>query len=153
MVHSEFCVIFILIGTLFVASAFPGKREDSCDASYLKLGCYNDKHASGRRPLPTLLFTDRDDTSKEFSGMTIDWSNWGAYMKRLLCRCAERSKVEGYLFFGVQFYGECWASKEFTFNIDGLAEGCVSSDLEPCSPSSKACVGEQNTIFVYNVQH
>ena len=27
MVHSEFCVIFILIGTLFVASAFPGKRE------------------------------------------------------------------------------------------------------------------------------
>lgn len=86
---------------------------DSCDASYLKLGCYNDKHASARRPLPDLLFTDRDAAAERFSGMPIDWNNWDAYMKGLICRCAERSKARGYMFFGVQFYGMV----EFQWNL------------------------------------
>lgn len=134
------------------ALAYPGKRYVSCGASYLKLGCYNDKHARGHRPLSNLLFTDRDPKSYKFSGKRIDWENLDSYMKDVVCRCAEQAKAQGYMFFGLQFYGECWASEEFTFNIDGLGEGCMSSDYEPCTVSSSLCVGEGFSLFVYNVR-
>ena len=77
----------------------------SCGASYLKLGCYNDIHARGHRPLPNLLFTDRDPKSQKFSGKRIDWENLDSYMKDIVCRCAEQAKAQDYMFFGVQFYG------------------------------------------------
>ena len=78
---------------------------ESCGASYLRLGCYKDKHTRGQRPLSNLLFTDRDHTSDKFSGKHIDWENFDTYMKDVVCRCAERAKANGYMFFGLQFYG------------------------------------------------
>lgn len=77
----------------------------SCGASYLKLGCYIDKHARDHRPLPNLLFTDRDPKSLKFSGKHIDWENLDSYMRDAVCRCAEQAKAQGYMFFGLQFYG------------------------------------------------
>lgn len=76
-----------------------------CGTRYLELGCYKDKHAKGRRPLPNLLFTDRDSKSQKFSGRHIDWGNLDAYMYDVVCRCAEQANAQGYMFFGLQFYG------------------------------------------------
>jgi len=146
-------VAFVFCGILFVVDAYPEKRHVSCGTSYSKLGCYKDKHTKGHRPLPHLLFTDRNPRSyKSSAKRRIDWENLDTYMEDVVCRCAEQANAQGYMFFGLQFYGECWASKEFTFNIDGMGEGCMSSDYEPCTFSSRLCVGEEFSLFVYNVQ-
>lgn len=71
----------------------------------MRVGCFNDIHARGHRPLPNLLFTDRDVDSEKFSGIRVDWENWEAYVKNLVCRCAERAQAKGYMFFGLQYYG------------------------------------------------
>ncbi|XP_078379791.1 uncharacterized protein LOC144662767 isoform X2 [Oculina patagonica] len=152
MLSNTFYAAFVFVGILFVADAYPGKRQESCAASYLRLGCFNDKHARGLRPMPDMLFTDRDSSSSKFSGIHVDWKNWDTYMKGVVCRCAEKAKAEGYMFFGLQYYGECWASKESTFNIDGMGEGCTSTNHEPCTFSSPVCVGEKLSLFVYNVR-
>lgn len=55
--------------------------------------------------MPDLLFTDRDHASDKFSGVRIDWKNWDTYTKGLVCRCAERAKAGGYMFFGLEYYG------------------------------------------------
>ena len=55
--------------------------------------------------MPNLLFTDRDPKSQKFSGKYIDWQNQASYMKDAVCRCAEQATAQGYLFFGLQFYG------------------------------------------------
>ncbi|XP_078381196.1 uncharacterized protein LOC144663974 [Oculina patagonica] len=102
--------------------------------------------------MPDLLFTDRDSSSDKFSGIFVDWNNWDTYMKGAVCRCADKAKANGYMFFGLQYYGECWASKEFSFHIDGMEEGCTSTNHEPCTYSSSVCVGEQFSLFVYNVR-
>ncbi|XP_078379790.1 uncharacterized protein LOC144662767 isoform X1 [Oculina patagonica] len=115
MLSNTFYAAFVFVGILFVADAYPGKRQESCAASYLRLGCFNDKHARGLRPMPDMLFTDRDSSSSKFSGIHVDWKNWDTYMKGVVCRCAEKAKAEGYMFFGLQYYGECWASKRIHF--------------------------------------
>ena len=63
--------------------------------------------------MPDLLFTDRDSSSAKFSGKHIDWKNWDTYTKDLVCRCAERAKAEGYMVFGLQYYGMCMVKYDF----------------------------------------
>ena len=74
-------------------------------ASYYKIGCYKDKSP---RPLPELLFTDRDKSSPKYSGHPVDWSNWNSYLKQVVGRCAAAARDKDYEHFGVQFYGEQW---------------------------------------------
>ncbi|KAL9980019.1 hypothetical protein ACROYT_G008550 [Oculina patagonica] len=49
-------------------------------------------------------------------------------------------------------HGECWAAKDFSFNIDGIGKGCTSTNHESCTYESSVCVGEDFYLFVYNVQ-
>ncbi|KAL9965240.1 hypothetical protein ACROYT_G029011 [Oculina patagonica] len=151
MLSNAFYVAFVF-GALLVVDAYPERKHGHCDASYLRLGCFNDKHVRGLRPMSDMLFTDRDPSSDKFSGINVDWTNWDTYVEGVVCRCAKKAKAEGYTFFGLQYYGECWASKEFTFNIDGIADGCTSTNHEPCTYESPVCVGEDYSLFVYNLQ-
>jgi hypothetical protein len=52
-----------------------------------------------------MMFTDRDPSSPLFSGKSIEWNNWEAYVTDLASRCAKAVKDKGYMFFGLQFYG------------------------------------------------
>lgn len=61
---------------------------------------------SNPRPLPELLFTDRDPSVKKYSNIPVDWQKWDSYMKDLVCRCAKEAKVLNYQFFSIQFYGK-----------------------------------------------
>ena len=58
------------------------------------------------RPLPKLLFTDRDSATKKFSGKSVDWQDWNSYINDLVCRCAKEAKVRNYAYFSIQFYGK-----------------------------------------------
>ena len=57
------------------------------------------------RPMPELLLTDRDPSSKVYSGVTIDWVNYATYLPQIVCRCAEAARIRGFSHFGVQYYG------------------------------------------------
>lgn len=61
---------------------------------------------SNPRPLPELLFTDRDPSVKKYSNIPVDWQKWDSYLKDLVCRCAKEAKVRNYQFFSIQFYGK-----------------------------------------------
>ena len=77
----------------------------ACPAKYTKLGCFKDDMNSPR-PLPELLFTDRDKSVKKYSNISIDWDNWNSYINDLVCRCAKEAKDRNYAHFSIQFYGK-----------------------------------------------
>lgn len=69
-----------------------------------RIGCFKDNKI-GPRPLPEYIMTDRERVLKIYSGQSIDWRNWDAYLLEFVCRCAELAKTKGYTTFGVQYYG------------------------------------------------
>ena len=75
-----------------------------CPVTFKRKGCYKDRH-DDIKPLPELLFTDRDSSSRLFSGTTIASKDWGNYILKLICRCAEQANQKRFAFFGIQQYG------------------------------------------------
>ena len=69
-------------------------------------GCYRDNHQANNRPLPDMIFTDRDSGSDKYSKVPLDWKNWASYLKGLVCRCAEAVNKMKRTIFGLQFYGK-----------------------------------------------
>lgn len=135
----------------------------TCPAVYTKVGCFRDD-MSNPRPLPELLFTDRDPSVKKYSNIPVDWLKWDSYMKNLVCRCAKEAKVLNYQFFSIQFYGKlnlkaiskgiCYGkTDQFSYLATELDTGSSSSMCQPVSmnnrpqetvldmsiPSSRAC--------------
>ena len=80
--------------------------DPSCSVPFKFVGCYKDRIKKGvPRQLPVLLFTDRDKSSKIYSGKPIDWGNWDTFIEGLVCRCAKEAKEKRYSHFGIQYYG------------------------------------------------
>ena len=75
-----------------------------CPVKYNKLGCFKDD-MKNPRPLPLLLFTDRDSKSPVYSNKEIDWKNWDTYIKDLVCRCAKAAEEKKFSLFGLQNSG------------------------------------------------
>ncbi len=69
-----------------------------------KKGCFKDDQKPPR-PLPNYILTDRDSSSKIYSGKEIDWGNWVNYLPDFVCRCAQLAKSKNFKFFGIQYYG------------------------------------------------
>ncbi len=77
-----------------------------CNITFLRVGCFFD-HQLSPRPLPELILTDRDPDDPHNSGnKSVDWENWNAYHKVLVCRCAKRAKETKNVLFATQFYGK-----------------------------------------------
>lgn len=53
-----------------------------------------------------VLFTDRDTSSKFWSGIKYAFQEFNNYLPDLACRCAKATKVNGYVAFGLQNYGK-----------------------------------------------
>ena len=77
---------------------------------YVSIGCFNDR----TRPLPQLIHNVRGQ---------IDWSNFNKTIKA----CAKEAKKKGYLYFGIQFWGECWSGPmaHLTYDRDGSSKNCT----------------------------
>lgn len=72
------------------------------------------------RPFPELI--------KNFRGRVgvkskIDWNN----LNKTIEACAKESSKKGYLYFGLQFYGECWSGPEAhkTYERYGKSNSCT----------------------------
>ena len=93
------------------------------------MGCFKDT-ISPPRPLPVLVKNFRWPSQ-------IDWNN----LNRTIRACAEEVKEAGFIYFGLQFYGECWSGPKahLTYNEDGESKRCVSG------------VGKGRTNFVYRL--
>lgn len=129
------------------------KREysGSCGAHYEKVGCFKDRHHA--KTLDKLLFNDRVARKGE-SKPRLDWNNWNDYIKDLACRCAEAARKMGYVHFGLQYYGECFAGHESQRRYDhyGRSSSCTSANYNPCDDDSPSqCVGAGFTNYVYHV--
>lgn len=82
------------------------------------------------RPLPVLVKNYRWPAQ-------IDWKN----LNRHIRACAKEVKKAGYLYFGLQFYGECWSGPQAhsTYDEDGKSKDCVLG------------VGKERANFVYKI--
>ena len=78
----------------------------------------------------------------------------------LACRCANKTRENGWKVFGLQFYGECWSGEngETAFNKYGEADPkkCIQELVEPFPPCDKSkdmeCVGTQSTNYIYRLK-
>ncbi|XP_078375610.1 uncharacterized protein LOC144658960 isoform X2 [Oculina patagonica] len=140
MISLMFCLTLALSSTVFVVSG----SFEGCEENFVKVGCYKDK----TRPLPDLLLNNRTQLG--------DWHDWGDFIKRLACSCANLARSKGFTYFGLQFFGECWSGvKPNTgYDNDGNAspKGCVGQDLTmPCEDSHPVCVGKGKRNYVYKL--
>lgn len=72
------CMLYLrihLILILFILST-----DYSCSVKHVKAGCFNDKTKPSLRAMSELLFQDRSDKGKSFSGKKVDWNNWNTYL-------------------------------------------------------------------------
>ncbi|XP_020906502.1 uncharacterized protein LOC110244635 isoform X2 [Exaiptasia diaphana] len=124
---------------------------EPCNISYTQLGCFKDKLDSPR-PIPTLMSSEQDRSSRAFNGYAIDFHRWDDHIEGMICRCAKRSFGSKYKIFGMQSYGECWSGEgEKSYKRDGLSGRCVTNKFTTCPPKSLHCVGEVAANYVYYV--
>ena len=73
------------------------------------------------RPLPELIKNFRGVGGKLKS--KIDWNNFNKTIED----CAKEASKKGYLYFGLQFYGECWSGPQdnSTYDRDGKSKSCT----------------------------
>lgn len=85
------------------------------DIRYEPVGCFRDD-LSLPRPLPVLLKNFRWPSQ-------IDWNN----LNKTIKACAEIVKDAGFIYFGLQYYGECWSGPRAhsTYYEDGPSKRCV----------------------------
>jgi len=59
----------------------------------------------------------------------------------------------GYSYFGIQFWGECWAGENpnVAYDSDGQSDSCIGQDFLPCDGSPSNCVGVEDVNYVYGV--
>ncbi|KAK3711058.1 hypothetical protein QZH41_019232, partial [Actinostola sp. cb2023] len=122
---------------------------------YEKVGCYIDKFPhEGGRALPSELLNERDPTNPNYDGHEIDWNDEKGSYSRLACRCAAKSREDGFDVFGLQFWGECWSGSG-NFNRHGMAaiDRCIEFQNNICKNQDKeVCVGKQLTNYVYRLK-
>lgn len=76
------------------------------------------------------------------------------FLLSLVCRCAKAAANRGFVFFGIQFYGECWSSADaaqrfFKYHSN---DKCVDTEYEACDTASdKACAGVARMNYVYEI--
>lgn len=105
------------------------------DADYVPVGCFNDRLSA--RALPELLENFRVQNSKWPEVM-----NWTHIETSVIKKCAAKAKSKGYLFFGIQFFGECWS---------GLRSHQTFAKYGPSSRCTKTAplIGMQRSNYVY----
>ncbi|CAH3126487.1 unnamed protein product, partial [Porites lobata] len=124
-------------------------QQSTCEQSYYKLGCYQDRRWI--RAMSELLINDRDPTSAKY-GMPVDWHNWNDYLQSLACRCAQAALNHSYIMFGLQNYGECWSGSDACdqYSRHGDSKLCIGNNYTMCDLNDDSeCIGKGNANFVY----
>uniref|UniRef100_A0A7M6DLR0 Uncharacterized protein n=1 Tax=Clytia hemisphaerica TaxID=252671 RepID=A0A7M6DLR0_9CNID len=116
----------------------------------LDVGCVD--MVGGTHHMMSLLYNGRH---------TIDWFKYESSIIQILCRCKEiaRQSEKTFLTFGIQFYGECWASE---LSLEDLlvkttsSIHCVNVELvkrctlrQSFDTRARICVGSANSTALY----
>jgi len=122
-----------------------------CNPKHHKIGCFK------RMPslLPDLLVNDRDKTHANYSGIIIDWHDYGNYLHSLACRCEQKARGH-YNFFAIGFYGECYAGRDLLglerimkFGLYASSD-CVNGEYASCDIDSREeCAGKAKVEYIY----
>jgi len=103
-----------------------------------------------------LIVNDRDVTHANYSGHPIDWVDYYGTLRSLSCRCYTKAKAEGYKFFAIGFYGECFAGRDeqqyntLTASTNRYSGDCVNGEYEICDTSTPyECTGMAHSEYVY----
>lgn len=105
------CTVFLL---------YFGNFTHCADASqYVKVGCFKDNSRKEARALPELLANYRGN---------IDWNNLHTHEKEVVEKCAQKAKEKKYMYFAIQYYGECWSgpTSPWTYDRYGASSQCLS---------------------------
>ncbi|XP_078359039.1 oncoprotein-induced transcript 3 protein-like [Oculina patagonica] len=105
-------LLFVLAVFFFIG--FPNSLTDA--SQYVKVGCFKDNDGPGQRALPKLLANYRGN---------IDWSKDD--LSYIVDKCAQVAKKKNYMYFSVQFYGECWSGETapLTYDRYGKSSQCT----------------------------
>jgi len=129
------------------------KSDDVCErGGYKKAGCFS----QDRKLFSELLITDLDPSHHNW-GEKIDWVDFQGSIHSLACRCEEKARAEDFSYFGIGFYGECWAGsnikalKEKILTPGGHASStCIGGDFLVCNDKNKhECAGIEDNEYVY----
>ncbi len=70
----------------------------------------------------------------------------------MLCHCGKKAKEGGFKYFGLQYYGECWAGNNADFSKHGVSKNCVNGLYQECSVAEdKACSGKGGANYMYEL--
>eukprot|EP00795_Rhopilema_esculentum_P015056 gene15056-6221_t len=112
------------------------KLEKKCGVKMKALGCFKD--AVGDKLFPKLLDNHRDPINGH-RGYTIDWYNYEHSLESIMCHCASRTKEQGFTYFGLSFYAECWAGPGLiTYDRHGTSNTCINSTYQKCAMADDA---------------
>jgi len=82
----------------------------------------------------------------------IDWKNYPDTVNRMICDCANAATALNYTTFGIQYWGECWATKDSKITDAQPLGDCYNANYKPCTNRDAKCVGDQSSIFLYTVE-
>ncbi|XP_065641782.1 uncharacterized protein LOC105848164 isoform X2 [Hydra vulgaris] len=114
-------------------------RSVSSQQPFSKVGCFNDFGSiSGKRPFPNYV---------NYRSL-IDWSNQKTSFENITMLCSSYAKNNGFEYFGIEFWGECWtgATTDINYARDGESNRCWPTPDKNLGPM---LVGQDSTIMVY----
>nr|XP_047137903.1 uncharacterized protein LOC100212432 [Hydra vulgaris] len=134
------------------------KDHVSCDRDYAKVGCFKEFHNATAH---NLLITDKDDQSDAYQGFELDWDKMKESIHSIACRCSQKSQEEGYDFFYIIHWAECWSSKTLgvILDIDKASQRsskCFNANFLECDDKHvEECVGgseeKTNAVYLYKI--
>jgi len=86
----------------------------------------------------------------------IDWKNLAQFASNLACECTKKAKAAGVEYFGLHFYGECWALTQSDIIMSSNGDCTLASDMtKKCTDKwnfkySSECLGKKS-YFVYKI--
>ena len=111
----------------FISKLKSGSRFSlAVEVSYIPVDCFSDSRKN--RSLEKLV--------KNFRGNGWIWKYY-PNMTHVIQACAEEAFKKGYKIVGIQFYGECWSSKNANYMFRKKSKNCFNG------------VGMQNANYVY----
>jgi len=104
---------------------------------YVQVGCFRDRPRL--RALPKLLVNYRG---------TLDWNTDLSY---IVLKCAQEAKKRNYMYFGVQFYGECWSgdTAPMTYDRYGKSFQCTPTVGRAFANMVYRFVGDEKECLSY----
>lgn len=137
-------MMYTLLGFLFI-SFFAVSFQDEAKPKYEAVGCFKDTMKKPR-PLPELIKNFRGGVGVKSK---IDWNN----LNKTIEACAKEASKKGYLYFGLQFYGECWSGPKAhkTYERYGKSNSCTLGVGKKRANMVYMLTGEENECTDYHI--